>query len=90
MIQPSQRLYNFRPGDILVIPETNNELMPILKQASGIITEVSGLNSHPAIVGLSLDIPVLLNAQNAIKILKSGTFVSLDANRGIVSSDVNS
>lgn len=80
---------NFKPGDILVIPETTNELMPILKQASGIITEISGLNSHPAIVGLSLDIPVILGAENATKILKTGTFVSLDPNRGIVSCNSN-
>ena len=72
-----------------MIPETTNELMPILKQASGIVTEISGSNSHPAIVGLSLDIPVILGAENATKILKTGTFVSLDPNRGIVSCDIS-
>lgn len=80
-----EALARFKDGDILVIPQTSNALLPILKKASGIITEQPGLNSHAAIVGLSLDIPVIVDAENATKILKSGTVVSMDAMRGIVS-----
>ena len=75
---------NFRPGDILVIPQTSNALLPLLKEAKGIITEMPGLNSHAAIVGMALEKPVLVNAKNATGILKSGTTVTLDAERGIV------
>ena len=77
----------FNDGDILVIPETSNELLPILKKASGIITEVGGLSSHAAVVGLALDIPVLVGAQYATQILKSGAFITLDAARGVVHGD---
>lgn len=80
-----EALARFKDGDILVIPQTSNALLPILKKASGIITEQPGSNSHAAIVGLSLDIPVIVDAENATKILKSGTVVSMDAMRGIVS-----
>lgn len=80
-----EALANFKEGDILVIPQTSNTLLPILKKASGIVTELPGQNSHAAIVGLSLDIPVIVGAQNATRILKSGTVVSIDATRGIVS-----
>lgn len=79
-----EALENFRPGDILVIPQTSNNLLPLLKEASGIITEAAGLNSHAAIVGMALEKPVLVNACNATRILKSGTTVTLDAERGIV------
>jgi hypothetical protein len=34
-------------------------------------------------VGLSLDIPVIVGAENATKILKSGTVVAIDSSRGI-------
>ncbi len=81
-----EAIKNFNEGDILVIPQTSNELLPILKKASGIITEQSGLNSHAAIVGLALDIPVIIGATQATDILKSGTVVLIDALRGIVSS----
>ena len=81
-------LQNFKPGDILVVPQTTNRLLNLLREASGIITEAGGMNSHAAIVGLTLDKPVLVGAENATKLLKSGTTVTLDANRGIVFSGV--
>ena len=76
----------FAEGDILVIPETTNELLPYLKAASAIITERGGTNSHAAIVGMVLDKPVIVGVQNATRILKSGTTVTVDAVRGIVFS----
>ncbi|MCL1822886.1 MAG: pyruvate kinase [Oscillospiraceae bacterium] len=79
-------LKNFTNGDILVIPKTDNNLMRILKSASGIIVEEGGTECHAAIVGLSLDIPVLVGADNATKILKSGVTVTLDAKMGIVNN----
>lgn len=75
----------FKPGDILVISETSNNIMEELKQASGIIVEQDGINSHAAIVGLSLDIPIILGANNATHILKSGAIVVLDGEKGTVS-----
>jgi pyruvate kinase len=74
----------FKEGDILVIPETSNEILPILKTASAIVTERGGMNSHAAIVGLTLGKPVIVEAQNATQLLKSGTAVTVDASRGIV------
>ena len=38
-----------------------------------------------AIAGMSLDIPVIIGAENATHILKSGAVVTLDAARGVVS-----
>ena len=81
-----EALKNFKPGDILVVPQTSNRLLDILKDCSGIITETLGINSHAAIVGLALDLPVLVGAENATKLLKSGTTVTLDCQRGIVFS----
>ena len=74
----------FEPGDILVIPRTDNTMMDLLKEAAGIITEQGGVDSHAAIVGLTLGIPVLCDAENATGILKSGTTVTLDTTRGMV------
>lgn len=81
-----EALEKFKDGDILVIPQTSNELLPILRKSSGIIAEEAGMNSHAAIVGLSLNLPVIVGAVNATHILKSGANVKLDATRGIVCS----
>ena len=53
---------NFKQGDIIVIRETDNDMLPYIKKAAGLIVEAEGYNSHAAIVGLSLDIPVILGA----------------------------
>ncbi len=77
---------NFRPGDIVVVSATNNDMMPQLKDAAGIITEQGDRYSHAAIVGIALDIPVITEAKNATRILKSGTFVTMDSEQGLVYS----
>ncbi|MDR1755160.1 MAG: pyruvate kinase [Eubacterium sp.] len=85
-IDPEAPIKDFAGGFIVVVPETTNSMMQILKSAGGIIVEKGGMDSHAAIVGLSLDIPVIVGAENATKILKSGTTVTLNAKRGIVSA----
>ncbi len=81
-----EALKNFVNGNILVIKETNNEILSLLKSASGIITEKGGTDSHAAIVGLALDIPVIIGAENATGILRSGTVVTMNSSKGLVSA----
>ena len=45
------------------------------------------MNCHAAIVGLSLDIPVLIRAEQALEFLKSSAYVELDAENGVVSAN---
>ncbi len=84
----AEALNNFKAGDILVIPETDNSLISILRKASAIITESIGLSSHAVVVGMTLDIPVLYAAKNATKILKNGTTITIDGARGQVYSGI--
>ncbi|MBR5221337.1 MAG: pyruvate kinase [Clostridia bacterium] len=79
-----EALASFRDGEILVIPETTNRLLPLLRHAAGIICEAPGIDSHAAIAGMTLDIPVIVGALGATKILKSGTAVTVDGKRGLV------
>ena len=67
------------------MPKTSNHIIEELKQAAGLIIEEYGMNSHAAIVSLSLDIPIILGAQGATEILKSGAIVTLDGETGVVS-----
>ena len=80
----SELLRSYKPGDIIVINETTNEMMPQLRTASALIVEKGDLSSHAAVVGMSLDIPVLLEAKSATEILKQGAFVTIDSKKGIV------
>ena len=77
-------LKQFKTGDIIVAADTSNEMMEQVREASGLIVENGNPNCHASIVGLSLDIPVLIGAENALNILKSSAFVELDAENGVV------
>jgi pyruvate kinase len=78
---------NFKNGDILVLPYTNNDMIPYLRNASAIVVEDEGMESHAITIGLSLDIPVIVSAENALTILKSGCVVTVDSNNGVVLND---
>lgn len=76
---------NFRDGDIIVIQDTDNSMVEYMRRSSGIIVEASGANTHAAIAGLVMDIPVITGASHATEILKNGSVVKMDAATGYVS-----
>ena len=77
---------SFKDGDIIVAADTTNEMMSQMRRASGLIVENEDANCHAVIAGLSLDIPVLIAAKDAVQVLKSGAYVELDCENGIVST----
>ena len=78
--------HKFHPGMILVVPHTNNEMLPYIRQATGVITEENGLGSHAAVVGLSLNKAVIVGAIGATRTLHDGMKVSMDCRQGSVQS----
>ena len=74
----------FRPGDVLVVPYTTNDLLPYIRQAAAVISEESGTNGHAATVGLTLGKAVIVSAAGAVQRLKDGAMVSVDCARGVV------
>ncbi len=76
----------FEEGDILVTDKVTVEMIPILKKASGIVSEEKGESSNAVILAMALDIPVITEASGATKILKSGTTITIDGGHGLVYS----
>lgn len=75
---------DFEDGAIVVNSTTTPDMVGYLKKASGIITEEKGEYCYAAIIGMALDIPVITGASGAVKILKTGTVVTVDAAQGHV------
>ncbi len=71
-------------GQILVAQATDSEYLPALEKAGGLVAEEGGLTSHAAIVGLSLGIPVVVGARDALKILAEGETITIDSTRGLI------
>lgn len=76
---------DFHAGMILVARQTTKEMLPLVRKAAGLILEDPDPEGQGVIAGMSLDIPVIIGAQNAMKILKSGAVVTMDAAAGAVS-----
>ncbi|MBE3587688.1 MAG: pyruvate kinase [Thermoanaerobacteraceae bacterium] len=77
-------LEKVEPGDILVTPATDREYVPAMEKAAALITEVGGLTSHGAIVGLECGIPVVVGVDGATSILTDGETVTVDGQRGLI------
>lgn len=71
-------------GDIIVATMTRPEYIPIMKLASGIVTNEGGVTCHAAIVSRELNIPCVIGTQIATEVLKDGDIVEVDANNGII------
>lgn len=71
-------------GDIVVLDRLSNDMIPVLKSASGIITESNDHIDDLKILAMALDIPVITGAAGATKILKTGTSITLDGSNGMV------
>jgi len=75
---------NFTPGDILVVPRTTNDVLHLMRQCSGIITEEDESESGIVPAGYALNIPVIAGAKAATTIIKTGAKIRLDAKTGHV------
>ncbi|MFN3383452.1 MAG: pyruvate, water dikinase [Archaeoglobaceae archaeon] len=73
-----------RGGDVLVAVMTTPDMVPAMKRASAIVTDEGGMTCHAAIVSRELGVPAVVGTKNATKVLKDGTFVTVDGEKGIV------
>lgn len=86
IIKDVKKIEEFKEGEILVTKQTNPDWEPVMKIASGIITEQGGSTSHAAIVSRELGVACIVGAENAIKKLNNRNIVTIDcsSSRGIV------
>ncbi len=82
---------NFKTGDILVTTKTNNELIPFAKRASAIVVgPVEPCeNTHEEVLGYALGIPVVICNTNVTEIIKDGSVITVDAEKGFVYTGVH-
>lgn len=73
-----------KKGEILVSEATSPDLMPAIKKASAIVTNVGGITCHAAIVSREFNIPCIIGTKIATKVLKDGDLVEIDAGKGVV------
>ncbi len=72
----------FHNGDVLVTEMTDPDWVPIMKQASAIVTDKGGRTCHAAIVSRELGIPCVVGTNNATEKVADGSVVTVSCAEG--------
>ncbi|MHA2609614.1 MAG: phosphoenolpyruvate synthase [bacterium JZ-2024 1] len=76
------QMHLFQAGEILVTDMTDPDWEPIMRKASGIITERGGRTCHAAIVSRELGIPAIVGAAHARERIASGSPITVSCAEG--------
>ena len=79
--EEAARLQN---DEILVVRETSVAFLEAFRNARGVITEEEGRDSHAAVIGERLGVPVIVGVANATEELRHGEIVTLQVEEGVV------
>jgi phosphohistidine swiveling domain-containing protein len=71
-------------GAILVSEATDPDLLGLLRQACGVLTEQGGVTSHAAIICRELGLPTIIGIAGLLDRVHDGDHVEVDAFRGTV------
>jgi pyruvate,water dikinase len=72
----------FKDGDVLVTEMTDPDWVPIMKQASAIVTDKGGRTCHAAIVSRELGIPCVVGTGNGSKKIPDGSLITVSCAEG--------
>lgn len=78
---PSQ-MHEVQEGDILVADMTDPNWEPVMKRASGLVTNRGGRTCHAAIIARELGIPAIVGSVNATELLTEGETVTVSCAEG--------
>ena len=74
----------FKPGMVLVVPSTTNEMLEYVRDAAALVVEEAGMNSHAAIAGKALLKPTVVGAAGATSHIRDGLMIAVDCAHGSV------
>ena len=74
----------FKPGMVLVVPSTTNEMLEYVRDAAALVVEEAGMNSHAAIAGKALLKPTIVGALGACSHIRDGLDIAVDCAHGSV------
>ncbi|XP_055938076.1 putative phosphoenolpyruvate synthase [Argiope bruennichi] len=73
-----------KPGEILLTYSTDIGWSPYFPFLGGVVTELGGLISHGAVVSREYGLPCIAGLHGATQLFKTGDYVVLDGNKGIL------
>eukprot|EP01080_Neovahlkampfia_damariscottae_P004036 gene4036-7325_t len=83
VIKDVDDINNFIDGGILITDMTDPNWEPILKKASGVVTNRGGRTCHAAIISRELGIPCIVGTSFGTEKITSGQDVTVDCSQGV-------
>lgn len=84
IVNSREDIKKMKEGNILVSIATSPDLVPAIKKANAIVTDIGGVTCHASIISRELGIPCIVGTKIATKVLKDGDIVDVDATHGRV------
>ena len=82
VIQSVDDIGDFIPGSVLVTSVTSPDWVPVMKQATAIVTDHGGRTSHAAIVSRELGIPAVVGAGDATSVIANSQAITVSCAEG--------
>jgi pyruvate, water dikinase len=82
ILRDPSELQRFQPGDLLVTERTDPDWEPILKRASGVITNQGGRTCHAAIIAREMGITAIVGATDATARIADGELITASCCEG--------
>ena len=82
IIKDVKDIKSFKKGDVLVTEMTDPDWVPIMKIASGIVTNKGGKTCHAAIIARELGIPCIVGTIDATLKIKDQKEITVDCSSG--------
>ncbi len=82
IVHDPSEIVAFPEGAVLVAEATDPDWVPLMKKASGIVTDHGGATSHAAIVSRELGVPAVIGTGRATAVLADGQEVTLSCAEG--------
>lgn len=79
MPRTPEELLSFPEGGILVASHSSAEYATVMDKAQAVITKTGGVTGHMATICREFRVPTILNARQAMEVLKPGMEITVDA-----------
>ena len=84
VLKDEEELKDFPIGAVLVARNTDTKYVTIMPKAAAIITDVGGVAGHMASLTREYNVPAILDTGMATKVIKHGSWLTVDAVNGLV------
>lgn len=84
IVKSPKQIKRVHQGDVLVAPMTSPDYVPAMRKAAAIVTDQGGQTSHAAIVSREMGVPAIVGTEEATKVLKSNSIITVNGTSGEV------